>query len=85
MFFKRFFDKYGVKAEYEQRYEYKNAVNPYLYSDYTPAHRESTLSWMGSVYRTALTTAASDRKAIRPLIKTLEAGPYSAQEAKRRA
>jgi protease-4 len=50
MFFKRFFDKYGVKAEYEQRYEYKNAVNPYLYSDYTPAHRESTLSWMGSVY-----------------------------------
>jgi protease-4 len=83
MFFKRFFDKYGVKAEYEQRYEYKNAVNPYLYSDYTPAHRESTLSWMGSVYTTALTTAAQDRK-IDPaaLIKTIEAGPYSAQEAK---
>jgi protease-4 len=83
MFFKRFFDKYGVKAEYEQRYEYKNAVNPYLYSDYTPAHRESTLSWMGSVYTTALTTAAQDRK-IDPaaLIKTIEAGPYSAEEAK---
>jgi protease-4 len=83
MFFKRFFDKYGVKAEYEQRYEYKNAVNPYLYSDYTPAHRESTLSWMGSVYTTALTTAAQDRK-IDPaaLIKTIEAGPYSAEEAR---
>lgn len=83
MFFKRFFDKYGVKADYEQRYEYKNAVNPYLYSDYTPAHRESTLSWMGSVYTTALTTAAQDRK-IDPaaLIKTIEAGPYSAEEAK---
>jgi protease-4 len=82
MFFKRFFDKYGVKADYEQRYEYKNAVNPYLYSDYTAAHRESTLSWMGSVYTTALTTAAQDRK-IEPaaLIKTLEAGPYSAEEA----
>ena len=82
MFFKRFFDKYGVKADYEQRYEYKNAVNPYLYSDFTPAHRESTLSWMGSVYGTALVTAAQDRKkdpAI--LIKTIEAGPYSAQEA----
>jgi protease-4 len=76
MFFKRFFDKYGVKAEYEQRYEYKNAVNPYLYSDYTPAHRESTLSWMGSVYTTALTTAAQDRK-VDPaaLIKTLEGRP----------
>jgi protease-4 len=83
MFFKRFFDKYGVKADYEQRYEYKNAVNPYLYSDYTPAHRESTLSWMGSVYTTALTTAAQDRK-VDPvaLIKTIEAGPYSAQDAK---
>ncbi|MBU4434352.1 MAG: signal peptide peptidase SppA [Alphaproteobacteria bacterium] len=83
MFFKRFFDKYGVKAEYEQRYEYKNAVNPYLYSDYTPAHRESSLSWMGSVYRTALTTAAADRmKDPAQLIRTLEAGPYSAQEAR---
>ena len=83
MFFKRFFDKYGVKADYEQRYEYKNAVNPYLYNDYTPAHRESTLSWMGSVYNTALTTAAQDRK-VDPaaLIKTIEAGPYSAEDAK---
>lgn len=82
MFFKRFFDKYGVKADYEQRYEYKNAVNPYLYSDYTPAHREASLSWMGSIYRTALTTAAADRmKDPKALIGTLEAGPYSAQEA----
>jgi protease-4 len=83
MFFKRFFDKYGIKAEYEQRYEYKNAVNPYLYSDYTPAHRESSLSWMGSVYRSALTTAAADRmKDPAQLIRSLEAGPYSAQEAR---
>lgn len=82
MFFKRFFDKYGVKADYEQRYEYKNAVNPYLYSDYTPAHRESTLSWMGSVYRTALVSAAVDRKRDPvQLTRTLEDGPYSAQEA----
>ncbi|HJV42713.1 signal peptide peptidase SppA [Caulobacter sp.] len=82
MFFKRFFDKYGVKADYEQRYEYKNAVNPYLYSDYTPAHRESTLSWMGSVYRTALVSAAVDRKRDPvQLTRALEDGPYSAQEA----
>ena len=65
MFFKRFFDKYGVKAEYEQRYEYKNAVNSYLYSDYTPAHRESALSWMGSVYKTALSHAAAEALGIR--------------------
>jgi protease-4 len=83
LFFKRLFDKYGVKADYEQRYEYKNAVNPYLYDDYTPAHRESQLSWMGSIYGTALATAAKDRK-MDPaaLRKTIEAGPYLADEAK---
>jgi protease-4 len=83
MFFKRFFDKYGIKADYEQRYEYKNAVNPYLYSDYTAAHRESELSWMGSIYRTAVLTAAADRKQNpQTFLATLEAGPYSAEEAR---
>lgn len=82
MFYKRLFDKYGVKADFEQRYEYKNAVNPYLNSDFTPAHREATLSWMGSVYTGALTAAAQDRN-LEParLIKAIEAGPYSAQQA----
>ena len=27
IFFKRLFDIYGVKADYQQRYEYKNAVH----------------------------------------------------------
>jgi protease-4 len=82
IFFKRFFDKYGVKASYEQRYEYKNAVNPYLYDNYTPAHRESELSWMGSIYGAAVAGAAGDRKQVpADLAKTLEAGPYLAEEA----
>jgi len=83
MFFKRFFDKYGVKADFEQRQEYKNAVNPYLFSDYTPAHKESSLSWMTSIYRTAVLTAAIDRKK-EPLafVRTFEAGPYSAEQAR---
>jgi protease IV len=82
LFLKRFFDKYGVKASFEQRYEYKNAVNPYLYSDYTPAHREATLGWMNSVFDTAINSVAVDRKldpaALRQL---LVAGPYSAPAA----
>ncbi|MEO6377475.1 MAG: S49 family peptidase, partial [Caulobacteraceae bacterium] len=44
MFLKRFFDRYGLMADFEKRYEYKNAVNPMTESDYTPAHREATLS-----------------------------------------
>jgi protease-4 len=83
LFFKRAFDKYGVKAEYEKRAEYKTAVNPYLESDYTPAHRESELSWMTSIYSTALNTAAADRKAdAAALTRTLEAGPYGAEQAR---
>ncbi|MBL8554142.1 MAG: signal peptide peptidase SppA [Phenylobacterium sp.] len=84
IFFKRFFDKYGVTPQYEQRYEYKNAVNGYLYSDFTPAHRQSTLSWMGSVYASNLAFAAADRKADPAALKrTLEAGPYIAGDALR--
>lgn len=81
-FFKRAFDKYGVKADYEQRYQYKNAVNPYLYDDFTPAHREAELGWMTSVYDSELIEAAADRKLDPGQLKaTLEAGPYSAEDA----
>jgi protease-4 len=83
LFFKRFFDRYGITADYQQRYEYKNAVNPYLYSDYTPAHRESQLSWMGSVYQSAVASAATDRAAqTAPFKALIEAGPYSAEDAR---
>ena len=82
IFFKRAFDKYGVKPDYEQRYEYKNAVNGYLFDDYTPAHREAELSWMTSVYDTELKAAAADRKQDPATLRTvLEAGPYLAEEA----
>jgi protease IV len=83
LFFKRLFDKYGVKADFEQRYEYKTAVNSYLYDDYTPAHRQADLSWMGSVYDSAIAAAAADRKTSPQALKTLiEAGPYDAADAK---
>jgi len=82
LFFKRLFDKYDVKPDFEQRYEYKNAVNGLLYDDYTPAHRESELSWMGSVYSTALGAAAADRGKPLPALKAaIEAGPYDAGDA----
>ena len=82
IFFKRFFDKWGVHPEFEQRYEYKNAVNPYLYDDFTPAHKESELSWMGSIYKTTLTAVAADRKLSEAALQTaVEAGPYTAEDA----
>jgi protease-4 len=82
LFFKRFFDKYGIKADYEQRYEYKNAVNGYLFDDYTAAHKESELGWMGSIYQSALLSAAADRKQDPNTLRaTIEAGPYDAGDA----
>ena len=85
MFFKRAFDKYGVKADFEQRKEYKNAVNPYLHDDYTPAHKEAQLSWMGSIYRSSLVTAAGDRKlAPEAMVAAIEGGPWSAAQAQER-
>jgi protease IV len=84
VFLKRFFDRYGVTPDFQQRREYKNAVNPYLHEDYTPAHREAQVSWMSSVYRTALVTAAADRRRQpEALIRSLEAGPYLAEDAVR--
>jgi protease-4 len=83
LFFKRAFDKYGVEANFEQRAEYKNAVNPFLYSDYTPAHREAALSWMTSVYRTNILTAAADRKKEpNGFLRAVEGGPYGAEQAR---
>jgi protease IV len=82
IFFKSLFDRHGVTPDFQQRYEYKNAINPLLFDDFTPAHRESELSWMGSVYGSALAAAAKDRG--RPpaqLRQTIEAGPYAAETA----
>jgi protease-4 len=82
VFFKDFFDKHGVEPDYQQRYQYKTAINPFLYDDYTPAHREEELSWMGSVYDTALADIAADRSVPVGRLKSLvEAGPYAASAA----
>lgn len=82
LFLGRAFQKYGVKPEFEQRYEYKNAVNEYTQSDYTGPHREAMTAWMTSIYDSALANVARDRKATPEALKaTIEAGPYSAEQA----
>ncbi|HEY2178335.1 MAG TPA: S49 family peptidase [Caulobacteraceae bacterium] len=83
LFFKRLFDAHGVVADYQQRYEYKNAVNPFLYDDYTPAHRLAETSWMGSVFDTSLAAVAADRGLQPVALRTvIDAGPYSAEDAR---
>ncbi|MGZ3306480.1 MAG: signal peptide peptidase SppA [Asticcacaulis sp.] len=82
MFMKRAFDRYGITAQYEQRYEFKNAVNPYLYADYTPAHREATLGWMQNIYDSMIKDIAHDRRMDTAKVQQIiEAGPYGAEQA----
>lgn len=82
IFLGRALQRYGVNAQFEQRYEYKNAVNQFSQSDFTPAHRESMLAWMTSIYDGAVGAAARDRKLeAAALRQVLEAGPYTAEEA----
>lgn len=82
IFLGRAFERYGVNAQFEQRYEYKNAVNQFTQSDFTPAHREAMLAWMTSIYDSALANAARDRKVEPAALKqVVEAGPYTAEQA----
>lgn len=85
IFLGRAFDKYGVNAQFEQRYEYKNAVNEFTESDFTPAHREAMTAWMGSIYASAIANAAQDRRLTPQALRaTIEAGPYSSAQALQR-
>ena len=85
VFLARAFEKYGVDAQFEQRYEYKNAVNEYTASDYTPAHREAMTAWMTSIYTSALANVAQDRRVTPAALRTtIEAGPWSSAQALQR-
>jgi protease-4 len=85
IFFKGLFDRFGVVADFQQRYEFKNAPNAFLQEGFTPEHRAATVSWMTSVYNNALLNAAADRKQpVQTLRAALESGPLSASEAQAR-
>ena len=77
------FEQFGIQPEFVQFYEYKNAANTYTQRDYTEAHREATLSFLGSIYDTAIATAAADRGVDPSRMNTLiMSGPYSAEQAR---
>lgn len=74
--------KYGVRADFEQRYEYKNAVNQLTETGFTEPHREAMTAWLNSVWTSAIANAAQDRKTTPQALRAaLEAGPYSAEQA----
>ncbi|MBU6372741.1 MAG: signal peptide peptidase SppA [Alphaproteobacteria bacterium] len=77
-----FFDKFKIKPEFEQRREYKNAVNEYTQKGFTPAHREATESLLNGVYGVFVSTIAADRRmSVEQARAALEGTPYDAAGA----
>jgi protease-4 len=76
------FERFGAHAEFEQFHEYKNAVNTYTQTGFTEAHRESTLSYMTSIYDTAVGAIANDRgMPLAEVTTVFENAPHTAESA----
>jgi protease-4 len=75
-------DRLGIEPQYEQRHEYKNAVDVLTRKEFTAAHREALERLTESVFSDAVETIADARglthDQVRELINT---GPHTAPEA----
>ena len=75
-------DKLGVVAEFEQRHEYKNAVNGFVERELTPEHRESLESLTASLQAEAVERIAVGRDMTPERVQSLvDTGPRTASEA----
>jgi protease IV len=82
MFLGGLFERFGIAAEFEQFYEFKNAADVYTRRDYSEAHREATQSLLGGVYNAFLAAVAVDRKvAVEQLKAALDRAPLAARDA----
>jgi len=76
------FEQFGVQPQMVQLHEYKNAADTLTQRGYTDAHREATLSWLGSIHDSALSALANGRATDSESLRAnIEAGPYSAEDA----
>jgi len=81
-FLRGLFDRLGVQPEFEQRHEYKNAVNTFTRTDLTPEHRESLERLTGSVQAEAVERIAAGRGLSAARVQELvDTGPHTASEA----
>lgn len=60
-FVKNTLSKIGVTPQFDRRKQYKNAVNTFLETEYTDAHRESNVAIMDAYFRQIIHAVAKDR------------------------
>ncbi len=75
-------DKLGIEPELEQRYEYKNAADRVMRTEFTDAHREALDRLAESIYTDAVNAISSGRRIDAQRVRELsDTGPRTAQEA----
>ena len=81
-FLKGTFDKVGLVPRMDHRYEYKNAMNMYTETKFTPAHREATGKVVDSLFGQIVNGIATARKLSPEEVRArFDAGPFLGKEA----
>ncbi|MFT4166690.1 MAG: signal peptide peptidase SppA, partial [Microlunatus sp.] len=81
-FFRGMFDKLGVEPQLRQRYEYKNAADRFMLTEFTEPHRESLEVLAASVYADLVAMIAAGRSMTPERVRELvDSGPRTAEEA----
>lgn len=76
------FEKFHVTPQFEQRSQFKNAVNVYTEKGYTPAHKEATESLLNGLFEAFVGTIATDRKmSVEDAKRVISGTPYTAKKA----
>ncbi len=74
--------KLGIRPEFEQRHEYKNAVDTFTRTGFTEAHRASLEQLTASLLDEAVERIAAGRRLDATRVRELvDTGPHTAQEA----
>ena len=75
-------DKLGVKPEFGQRYEFKNAMNMYTETKFTDAHREATKALVDDLFGQMVKGISEGRKMSEAEVRALvDRGPFLGPEA----
>jgi protease IV len=81
-FLKGTFEKLEIQPQFDQRYEYKNAMNTYTESAYTAPHEEALRAVMDSQFAQMVRGIAKGRDLGEEDVKALiDRGPFLGQEA----
>ncbi|MDX1982772.1 MAG: signal peptide peptidase SppA [Bryobacteraceae bacterium] len=82
MFLRGTFDKFGIVPRFDQRYEYKNAMNTYTDRKMTPPFREAMQKILDSSYTQLVRGIAAGRQLTEEQVKSaIDNGPHYGKEA----